>query len=107
MATTHKLEGYTKRRRLLNVCAFGMGMVFFGILAAGYSSGGWRLWVGVAGIPLCFMLASLFNRWAMRPFPCPSCHGAAPHRWSDSGRLEFTCSHCEIVWETDMTRRSD
>jgi hypothetical protein len=108
MATTRTIAGYTKRRLLQSLfCVVIPGFAFFVLLASGFSSADWRLWVGIVGFLACIGLGFVLSFVSVRRFRCPSCGVRAPHRWSEAGRLQFTCSDCDTVWETSLTRTYD
>jgi predicted RNA-binding Zn-ribbon protein involved in translation (DUF1610 family) len=88
-----------------------IGLAFFGLIwYAGEHGGGVRLWLGIGGFVGSALVIMIIQAVRARSFHCPKCGQHIPVRYRDSGpnwdkgryRVQFVCSHCDIIWDTGL-----
>lgn len=96
------------RRHLLNFVALGVpfGLVFwFAFVMHGEGRTGW--FIGALVVASIIALVGLVRQQRMKlRYHCPECGAHLPYSAREDRRIQFHCTHCDVVWDTRMLEGS-
>ena len=110
MPQRHKLEGFGRRYLLVNLAYFLPACVWLWLTwrSFAHSSFGPEFYISLAGFLACIVFGMWLDVFRLRRFRCLECGTHLPFQPKKPGEpLNYHCSKCDIIWETDLHQPED